>query len=51
MGDEVLTAGGLYGRVASLKDENRIAVRLADNVQVIVARHAISSVISPKESE
>ncbi|HEY0719849.1 MAG TPA: preprotein translocase subunit YajC [Gammaproteobacteria bacterium] len=43
-GDEVLTSGGLLGKVTEL-GENFVEVELADNVRVKVQRQAISSVM------
>jgi len=43
-GDEVVTNGGLLGRISNV-GESFVTVELADNVQVKVQRHAISSVM------
>lgn len=43
-GDEVVTNGGLLGRIAEL-DENFITLEVADNVQVRVQRNAIGSLM------
>jgi preprotein translocase subunit YajC len=43
-GSEVVTTGGLLGRVAEL-DENFVQLELSDNVFVYVQRHAISSLL------
>ena len=43
-GDEVLTSGGLLGKVTEL-GENFVEVELADNIKVKVQRQAISSVM------
>jgi preprotein translocase subunit YajC len=43
-GDEVITAGGLLGRVTDL-DENFIRVELAEGVQVTVQRQAVTAVM------
>ena len=43
-GDEVVTNGGLLGRITNV-GESFITVELADNVQVKVQRHAISSIM------
>jgi preprotein translocase subunit YajC len=47
-GDEVVTAGGLLGRVAKL-DENFVCLEVADNVEVRVQRTAIAGVM-PKNT-
>lgn len=41
-GDEILTAGGLIGRVAKLS-EQYVTIELADGVEILVQRAAISS--------
>jgi preprotein translocase subunit YajC len=48
VGDEVVTAGGLYGTVARL-DEDEVAVEIADGVVVRIARRAIAGVIPEEE--
>ena len=40
-GDAVITQGGLYGEVVSLKDDS-VVLKLGENVKVRVARSAIS---------
>lgn len=53
VGDEVLTAGGIYGTVSEL-EEDQVTVQIAPNVEVRVARRAIASVTheeEPQESE
>ncbi|HEY0635983.1 MAG TPA: preprotein translocase subunit YajC [Gammaproteobacteria bacterium] len=43
-GDEVLTTGGMLGRITEL-GENFVEVELADNVRVKLQRQAIASVM------
>ena len=43
-GDEVVTNGGLLGRITDV-GESFITVELADNLQIKVQRHAISSIM------
>ena len=43
-GDEVVTNGGILGRITNV-GESFITVELADNVQIKVQRHAISSIM------
>ena len=51
VGDEVLTAGGIYGTVSSL-DENEVTVEIAPNTEVRVARRAIAGITQePEEDE
>lgn len=43
-GDTVVTAGGLIGRVAKVKDDTEVLVDLADNVQVRVLKATLAEV-------
>ncbi|GAB4191615.1 MAG: preprotein translocase subunit YajC [Wenzhouxiangellaceae bacterium] len=43
-GDEVVTSGGLLGRITQVGD-SFVTVELTDNVQVKLQRHAIVSVV------
>lgn len=43
-GDEIVTQGGLLGRVAKV-GETFITVRLAENVEVKIQRHAVSNLM------
>jgi preprotein translocase subunit YajC len=49
VGDEVLTAGGIYGEVTELQDE-ALMVRIAPELEVRVARKAIGAVIPREET-
>jgi len=42
--DVVVTAGGLVGRVAKVKDDGEILVDIADGVQVTVVRSTLADV-------
>jgi len=44
--DEVITAGGLYGKVVQLSDDV-ITLEIAPNVRVRVSRPQISSLVTP----
>ena len=48
-GDQVLTGGGIVGRVAKLVDDHYIQVEIADNVRVKVARTSVSDVLTKGE--
>jgi preprotein translocase subunit YajC len=50
VGSEVLTAGGIYGEVTELHDDD-VMVRIAPELEVRVARKAIGAVIPPVEPE
>ncbi|MFN0112685.1 MAG: preprotein translocase subunit YajC [Blastocatellia bacterium] len=42
-GDKVITNGGLYGQVISIREDKRtVQLKIADNVRVEVSRTAIS---------
>ncbi|WJW76837.1 preprotein translocase subunit YajC [Thiohalobacter sp. IOR34] len=47
-GDEVITNGGLLGKITEV-GENYVQLKLADNIEVKVQRHAIASLV-PKGS-
>lgn len=47
-GDKVITSGGLYGTVVGV-DDTKVQLRIADQVKVDVAKHAISEVTRPGE--
>jgi preprotein translocase subunit YajC len=48
-GDTVVTAGGLIGKVAKVKDDAEIMVEIADNVQVRVLKSTLTEVRSKGE--
>src|SRR5204863_6524104 len=54
VGKEIVTAGGLYGTITAL-DEDEARVQIADGVEVRVAKRAIAGVLSeagePEELE
>ena len=45
-GDQVVTQGGLIGKVSKVKDESEVEVEIADNVRVRVVRATITQVLS-----
>jgi preprotein translocase subunit YajC len=50
-GDEVVTAGGIYGTVTDLVDDESVLVEIAPDLQVRVARRAIGAVVAKDEHE
>ena len=40
-GDRVLTAGGIYGVVISIKDDDTVIIKIADNAKVEFTRSSI----------
>jgi preprotein translocase subunit YajC len=50
-GDEVVTGGGIFGRISALDEERGFVVlQIADNVKVKVLRSAIAGLASEPES-
>jgi preprotein translocase subunit YajC len=49
-GDEVVTAGGIYGEVVQL-DAERVMLEIDEDVRIAVARRSITSVVPPEELE
>jgi preprotein translocase subunit YajC len=50
VGDEVLTAGGIYGTISEV-DEDEVTVEIAPKTEVRVARRAIAGVTREEEEE
>ena len=48
-GDQVITQGGLYGKVTKVKDDGEIEVEIASGVNVRVVRSTIATVVSKTE--
>ena len=48
VGDEILTAGGLYGYVREAHDEDELLVEVAPDLRVRIARRAVAAVIPPE---
>jgi len=48
-GDQVVTSGGLIGKVTKVKDDNEIEVEIATGVSVRVVRSTVTSVLSKTE--
>lgn len=46
-GDEIVTAGGIYGEITSKKDD-RFVVRIADGVKVEVAKSFVHDAVKKK---
>ena len=49
VGDEVITAGGIYGEVTDLDDE-RVQLEIDADVKIAVARRAIASKVTSEEA-
>jgi preprotein translocase subunit YajC len=48
-GDEVVTQGGLIGKVSKVKDDGELEVEIAPNVKVRVVKNTIAQVVSKTE--
>ena len=48
-GDQVVTQGGLIGKVSKVKDEGELEVELAEGVRVRVVKSTIAQVLSKTE--
>jgi len=48
-GDQVVTQGGLIGKVTKVKEENEIEVEVAEGVKVRVVQNTIAQVLSKTE--
>lgn len=48
-GDQIVTQGGLIGKVSKVKDEREVEVEIASGVHVRVVRSTIAEVISKTE--
>ena len=48
-GDQVVTQGGLIGKVSKVKDDNEIEVELAEGVRVRVVKSTVAQVLTKTE--
>jgi preprotein translocase subunit YajC len=48
-GDQVLTAGGIVGKVVKVGDDNMLEIEIAEGVKVKVVKHTITQVMSKTE--
>ena len=48
-GDQVVTQGGLIGKVSKVKEDNEIEVELAEGVRVRVVKSTIAQVLNKTE--
>lgn len=48
-GDQVVTQGGLIGKIAKVKDDKEVEVELAEGVKVRVVKQTIAQVLSKTE--
>ena len=50
VGDEIVTAGGLYGEITAIEDDE-VYVEIAEGVEVRVARRAVAGVMPDEDDE
>jgi preprotein translocase subunit YajC len=48
-GDEVITSGGIYGKIDNVIDQNTFLIEIAKGVKIKVNRNAIATVVKPQE--
>jgi len=48
-GDQVITQGGLIGKVSKVKDDGEVEVEIAEGVKVRVVKSTLSQVVSKTE--
>ena len=48
-GDQVVTQGGIVGKVSKVKEDGELEVEIADGVKVRVVKHTIVQVLSKTE--
>lgn len=51
VGDEILTAGGIYGLVEEIEDDDDLVVQVAEGVNVRVSRRAVAAVVKPEDAD
>ncbi len=49
-GDEIVTAGGIYGQIVSVKDD-RFVVRISDSTKVELGKSFVTGVLKKRETE
>ncbi|EEX15252.1 preprotein translocase, YajC subunit [Citreicella sp. SE45] len=48
-GDQVVTQGGIIGKVSKVKENNEVEIEIADGVRVRVVQNTIAQVLSKTE--
>lgn len=48
-GDEIITIGGIYGTITAIS-EKRVKVRVAENIDIEMARNAVSGFQNPSRN-
>jgi preprotein translocase subunit YajC len=50
VGDEVLTAGGVYGTVTAVEDDE-VKLEIAPGLTIRLAKRAVAAIVPPEEDE
>ena len=50
-GDEVITSGGIVGRVERVHDDDKIDVSISENVNVQIVKSTISSLVNKNQAK
>ena len=48
-GDQVITAGGIHGKVTKVKDDDEVEVEIAEGVRVRVVKSTVATVVNKTE--
>ncbi|SIN96596.1 preprotein translocase subunit YajC [Vannielia litorea] len=48
-GDQIITQGGIVGKVVKVRDENEVEVEIAEGVKVRVVKSTVAQVLSKTE--
>ena len=48
-GDQIVTSGGIVGKVSKVQEDGMIEVEIADGVKVKVVKHTITSLLNKTE--
>ena len=51
MGDEILTAGGLYGVVREVGEDDDLVIEIAPGTDVRMARRAVAAIVPPEDED
>lgn len=47
-GDEIVTIGGVYGKIEGVKDKNILIVKIAKDVKIYLSRSAVADKVTEK---
>lgn len=50
VGDNVITAGGIYGTITNVKDD-RLVIKIADNTRIEVVKNAIQTKVTEQPAQ